>query len=56
MLGVPGLTNGNCISQAMKKVRSCLEVMFALAERVFSKLCHDSPKMQRSMTERMLPA
>jgi hypothetical protein len=34
------------MSQAMKKANSCLEVTFALAERVLSKFSHALPKMQ----------
>lgn len=48
--------NGNSISQAMKKAKSCFEVTLAVGESVFVKFCQELPKMQRSMTERMLPA
>jgi len=44
------------MSQAMKNANSCLEVMFALAERVFSRFSQELPKMQRSITDRMFPA
>jgi hypothetical protein len=44
------------MSQAMKKAKSCLDVTFALAERVLSKFSQALPKMQRSITESILPA
>ena len=44
------------MSQAIKNVKSCFDVTFALAESVLSKLCQELPKMQRSITESMLPA
>jgi hypothetical protein len=44
------------MSQAMKKAKSCLEVTFALAERVLSRFSQELPKMHRSITDRMLPA
>jgi hypothetical protein len=50
------LTSGNSRTQAIKKAKSCFEVMFALAGRVFPKFSQELPKMQRSMTESRLPA
>lgn len=44
------------MSHAMKKAKSCFEVMFAFAERVLSKFSHELPNMQRSITERTFPA
>jgi hypothetical protein len=44
------------MSHAMKKARSCFEVTFAFAESVLSKFSHKLPKMQRSITDRTLPA
>jgi hypothetical protein len=48
--------NGNSISQAIKKAKSCFEVTLAVGERVFVKFSQELPKMQRSITERMFPA
>ena len=44
------------MSQAMKNANNCFEVMFALAESVFSKFSQELPKMQRSITDRIFPA
>jgi hypothetical protein len=48
-------TNGNCMSQTRKKARRTFDEISALSLRVLVKFCHELPKMQRSITERIDP-
>lgn len=50
-----GLTNGIWIIHAMKKHRSCFEVMSADAGKVLSKFFHDLPNMHIRQVEIRLP-
>ena len=49
------LTNGNSKSHTIKNARSTLEVTSASGASELWKPCHELPKMQRNITDRMLP-